>query len=244
LSLAGWFLVAISMVAIWKLACQFASYAVACPETVLYHLLNMDLTTIVHAMTITLSNTFAGFILASIAAYTSIFIGITHPILWSFFASLNVLVQSVSILIWALLGLAIFGVASRLPAILVAFAASYPILLSSLLTSVERLRKRYWELSKMLKLNKLQELVYILVPGSLPAYISAARSAFGVALRVSVVAEAFGASGGVGYMLMLSYSIGDLVDFYTWALLLIMLMLFVDRVLFYQLERLAMRWVG
>jgi len=244
LKLAGWLLVAVSVATIWKLACQFASYAIVCPETVFYHLINMDLTTIVYAMTITLSNTFAGFVLASIAAYASVFLGTIHPILWNFFTSLNVLVQSISILIWALLGLAIFGVASRLPAILVAFAASYPILLSSLLTSVERLRKSYWELSKMLKLNRLQELAYILVPGSLPAYVSAARSAFGLALRVSVVAEAFGASGGVGYMLMLSYSVGDLVDFYTWALLLITLMLFVDRVLFYQLERLAMRWIG
>ena len=242
--LIGWLLVAIAVASTWKLACCFAGYAVVCPETTLFHMLNMDSSVIAYAISSTLLNTLTGFILASIAAYASVFLGITHPILWDFFSSLNVLVQSISILIWALLGLAVFGVASRLPAILVAFAASYPILLSSLLTSVERLRKRYWELSKMLKLNRLQELVYILVPGSLPAYVSAARSAFGVALRVSVVAEAFGASGGVGYMLMFSYSIGDLVSFYTWALLLIALMLFVDRVLFYQLERLAMRWVG
>lgn len=244
MKLLGWLLVVVAVTATWKLACHWAGYAVVCPETVFLHLLNADPNTIASAIAITLSNTLMGFILASIAAYASVFLGTMHPTLWDFFSSLNVLVQSISILIWALLGLALFGVASRLPAILVAFAASYPILLSSLLTSIERLRKSYWELSKMLKLNRVQELVYILVPGSLPVYVSAARSAFGVALRVSVVAEAFGASGGVGYMLMLSYSLGDLVGFYMWALLLIALMLFVDRVLFYQLERLAARWVG
>jgi len=57
-----------------------------------------------------------------------------------------------------------------------------------------------------------------------------------------VVAEAFGASGGVGYWLMFSYDYDWREGVFAWAIVLIFLMIAVDMLLLRPVERLTMKW--
>lgn len=68
------------------------------------------------------------------------------------------------------------------------------------------------------------------------------RVAFALGLRVSVVAEIFGVSTGVGYMMNFARDTlrTDLV--FVWAIILILIMLVIDKVIFNFLSRKVASW--
>ncbi len=160
----------------------------------------------------------------------------------SFTSALNTFIQSVSVLIWAIVFVMIFGVSSRKPPVLVAAAASFPVLLSNLYSAIRALDERFSLLARILGASRIQELLYFILPGTVPYIAGASRAAIGIALRISVVAEAFGASGGVGYWLMYSYDFGWKDGVFAWAAILILLMIVVDLGLLRPVERLTIRW--
>lgn len=195
-----------------------------------------------HAVEVTLANSLAGYTIALIAAVASVIAAYTNRHLGAFFNALNTLIQSVSILVWAIVFMMVFGVTSRKPPVLVAAAASYPILLSSLMGATRALSSRFRLLARILGASRLQELVHFILPGTIPYLAAASRAAVGVALRISVVAEAFGASGGVGYWLVYSYDVGDKQGVFAWALVLVALMVAVDYAVLRPIERWVSKW--
>jgi NitT/TauT family transport system permease protein len=73
--------------------------------------------------------------------------------------------------------------------------------------------------------------------------IAASRVALGLSLRISVVAEAFGSSGGIGYMIMRSYNLADAPGVLAWSLILIALVLALDRLLLMPVEERSSSWL-
>lgn len=138
----------------------------------------------------------------------------------------------------------IFGVTSRKPPILVVAAATYPILLSSLFSAVKALNDEYRLLARILGASRIEELAYFILPGIVPYLAGASRAAIGIALRISVVAEAFGASGGIGYWLVYSYDYGYKEGVLAWAWILILLMILVDLAVLRPVERWTLAWKG
>ena len=193
---------------------------------------------------ITLENTLAGFTIAVILALALAWAAMLGGLVEKTVKAFNVVVQSVSVLVWSLLFLIVYGFTSRLPAMSVAAATAFPIMLSGTLKGFEVSRAEYGELSRMLGLSRTQELAHILAPGSLPFLVASARSALGAALRISVVAEAFGASGGIGYRLWLYYELHNYEGFMAWALLLVTLMLVLDKLVLERVEAWGRRWTG
>lgn len=193
-------------------------------------------------METTLENSLAGFLIALALALASASAAHLSRFAEAIVEALNTLVQSISVLVWALVLIMIFGVLSRAPPILVTAAACYPLLLSSVLSGFKYLDEKLRELARMLGATKLQELLYFLMPGSTPYILSASRSAVGLALRISVVAEAFGGRGGIGYELMYNYDLGVKEGVFAWALLLVVLMIIIDYAILRPVERWSMKW--
>lgn len=193
---------------------------------------------------VTLENTLAGFALALLLALATAAAGLLVRPARSIVEALNVIVQSVSALVWAILFLIIFGVTSRVPAVGVAAATAYPILLSGTLKGFEVTRASYGELAQILSMGRTLELRYILVPGSVPFIVASGRSALGAALRISVVAEALGGSGGLGYRMWLFYQVHNYEGFMAWAMVLVALMVVIDKVALERLEEASRRWLG
>ncbi len=202
----------------------------------------MGIERVARAVYVTFTNSLAGYALALAAAVASVAAAYANKHVGAFFDALNTLIQSVSILVWAIVFMMVFGVTSRKPPVLVAAAASYPILLTSLMGAVRSLSWRFRLLARILGASRVQELVYFILPGTLPYLAAASRAAVGVALRISVVAEAFGSSGGVGYWLVYSYDIGDKDGVFAWALVLVAMMIAVDYAILRPVERWASRW--
>jgi len=240
---AAWTVLVSACLILWSIASLFYPLTIPPPWRVVERLASMSPGVVASAVATTLSDTVLGYLVAAALAAASVALAVASRFTWMLVCDLNSLVQSVSVLVWALIFISFFGATSRVPAVLVAAAAAYPILLSSLLGSVSELRARYSDLTAMLGLDRVSELLYILLPGSLPSFIAASRSALGVALRISVVAEAFSSAGGIGYMLMEAYSLGDIVSMYAWALLLVILMVLLDKLVLARLEEVPRRWM-
>ncbi len=190
----------------------------------------------------TLTNSLLGFFLAFVLAIISVLLSYLNRTAKDFFNAVNTFVQSVSVLVWSILSIIIFGVTSSIPPILVTTFAVYPILLTSTLGAVSVLDRKLIEVSKMLGASKLQEFTYVLLPGSIPYVVSASRAAIGIALRISVVAEAFGASGGIGYQIVYNYDLARIPGVLTWSILLILLMIVIDFFVLKPVEKWTLKW--
>jgi NitT/TauT family transport system permease protein len=156
--------------------------------------------------------------------------------------ALNTILQSISVLIWIVVFVMLFGVLSPLPPVLVAASVSLPIVLSSVVSGLESSSKRLAELALILEAPRSRYFLDFLLPSLAPSLAGASRAALGVALRISVVAEAFGASGGIGFMIANYYSLAEPEGVFAWGMLLVALMVALDKGLLERLEVKASKW--
>ncbi len=185
-----------------------------------------------------------GFSLGLAAAGAVAYLAYLTPATRQLVRAYNTLIQSVSVLVWAIIAVMIFGVTSRVPPVIVTAAVAHPILLSGLLGGMETVEKRYRLLVRMLGLTPSQEFKEIILPGTIPHLAAAARSAIGVALRISVVAEAFGASGGIGYQIVYCYDMGIKAGVFAWGTLLVALMVLLDKLVLSPVENWVKKWLS
>ena len=198
---------------------------------------------IIWNVAITVKNSVAGFTLAFTAAVATLLFSRVNLYTRLLVETFNVYVQSISALVWILVFLVIFGFKSPLPPILVTAGVSYPILLSSLLEGMETVDSKIVELSRLLGATRLQLFRHIYLPASIPFAVAGSRAALGAALRISVVAEAFGSAGGIGYMLNYYFETYNYAGMMGWALLLVVLMVALDRAILAPVESRSKRWL-
>ncbi|WP_297416638.1 ABC transporter permease [Thermococcus sp.] len=197
---------------------------------------------VIKSLLLTLYHSLLGFLVAFGLTGGAILLALYSTEFKAFLDSLNVFIQSVSVLVWTIIFIMIFGVTSSIAPILVTAMAAFPALLSAGISSSKNLLERYRPLVILLKPTNLQLYRHFVVPGTLPEMVSASRIAIGIALRISVVAEAFGSAGGIGYQLVYSYDLGLKDGVFAWALLLVILMVTVDQLILGRLEEWVRRW--
>ncbi|MDV3103899.1 ABC transporter permease [Thermococcus waiotapuensis] len=197
---------------------------------------------VLESLLLTLYHSLWGFIVAFGLTWGLILLALYSKEFRAFLNSLNIFIQSVSVLVWTIIFIMIFGVTSSIAPILVTAMAAFPALLSAGISSSENLIERYRPLIVLLKPSKPQLYWHFIAPGTLPEMVSASRVAIGIALRISVVAEAFGSAGGIGYQLIYSYDLGVKAGVFAWALLLVVLMVTIDQLLLRRLEEWVRRW--
>ncbi len=140
-------------------------------------------------------------------------------------------IQSVSIIVWIVLFLVIFGLTSDWPTILVPMVVSFPIMLNNLEEGIENVDKKLVEMAQSFGASADDIIFDIILPSLKPYFLSGARSAASLAFKVSVVAEAFTASNGIGYQIMLNFNLFKHDLAIAWALFLVFIMIFFDWVL-------------
>ncbi|ALL00404.1 ABC-type nitrate/sulfonate/bicarbonate transport system, periplasmic component [Pyrodictium delaneyi] len=200
--------------------------------------------TIAENTVLTLARTAAGFL---IGATTALALGLLYtlgPLAKETVRALNTVLQSVSVLVWSLVLVMLFGVLSPIPPVLVAALVALPIMLSALLSGLESANPRLIELAILLGADRKKLYKDFLLPSLLPALAGAGRAALGAALRISVVAEAFGSSGGIGYMIATYYSLAEPRGVFAWGLVLVTLMIVLDKLVLEHLEERIRRWAA
>ncbi|PMB76370.1 MAG: ABC transporter permease [Fervidicoccus fontis] len=240
----GWIYLIIFLFILWIALERTYPYAIPSLSSVALYIEIQGIISIARNIFKTLENTFLGFALSFALAMISLIAYHINLHLRSFIAALNTFIQSISVLVWSIIFVIIYGVTSGLPPIFVVSATSYPILLSIGISGMQSIEGKYRELFKVFGAKKRHELLYLIIPGTLPYLIGGSRAAIGSALRITVVAEALGASGGIGYMLLYSYDLGYKQGVFAWSILLVLLMILLDEVVLKPIEGWSRRWMN
>lgn len=183
----------------------------------------------------------AGFFLSAIVGSV---IGLafgTNRLLGDFFEPILTITNTISAAIWAIVALIWFGI-SNAATIFVVFMTAMPLILTNVWSGARTVSADFVELAHSLHLSRLQIIGKIYLPTILPDFFAGARLAFGFGWRVSLVAEAIGASSGVGYRLRQAADLAQTDQVFAWTLTLVLLMGIFEFGMIKPLESHLFRW--
>jgi NitT/TauT family transport system permease protein len=149
--------------------------------------------------------------------------------------------NSTSVFVWIVISIIWFGLSNWAP-IFTTFMITLPVVASTLVEGVESVDRRLLEMGDVYRLSGRQKFTTIVVPSTVPYLVAGMKVGFGLALKVSVVAEIFGVTSGIGYIMNYSREILATQMVFAWALVMILVMLATDTLLFDPVSRRLARW--
>jgi NitT/TauT family transport system permease protein len=173
-------------------------------------------------------------LLLALAAFVSRMArGVVHDVV----AVLN----ATSVFVWIVVSIIWFGLSPWAP-IFTTFMITLPVVASNLVEGVESVDRRLLEMGDVYRLGGRQKFTAIVVPSTVPYLVAGMKIGFGLALKVSVVAEIFGVTSGIGYIMNYSREILATQMVLVWALVMILIMLAIDTLVFDTLSRRLGAW--
>ena len=160
-----------------------------------------------------------------------------HGVVTDLLAILN----STSVFVWIVISLIWFGLSSWAP-IFTTFMITLPVVASNLVEGVAAVDRRLLEMGDVYRLGEREKFTAIVIPSTLPYLVAGMKVGFGLALKVSVVAEIFGVTSGIGYVMNYSREILATQMVFVWALVMILIMVATDKLLFDTVNRRLARW--
>jgi len=149
--------------------------------------------------------------------------------------------NSTSVFVWIVISIIWFGLSNWAP-IFTTFMITLPVVASNIVEGVENVDRRLLEMGDVYRLSGPQKFTAIVVPSTLPYLLAGMKVGFGLALKVSVVAEIFGVTSGIGYVMNYSREILATQMVFVWALVMILVMTATDKLVFDTLSRRLDRW--
>ena len=149
--------------------------------------------------------------------------------------------NSTSVFVWIVISLIWFGLSNWAP-IFTTFMITLPVVASNLIEGVGSVDRRLLEMGDVYRLSGSAKFTAIVVPSTVPYLIAGMKIGFGLALKVSVVAEIFGVTSGIGYIMNYSREILATQMVFAWALVMIVVMMLTDKLVFDAASRRLMRW--
>ena len=149
--------------------------------------------------------------------------------------------NATSVFVWIVISLIWFGLSNWAP-IFTTFMITLPVVASNLVEGVAGVDRRLLEMGDVYRLSGGQKFTAIVVPSIVPYLIAGMKVGFGLALKVSVVAEIFGVTVGIGYVMNYSREILATHMVFVWALVMVTIMLLTDKLVFDAASRRLTRW--
>lgn len=159
--------------------------------------------------------------------------GVVHDLL----AVLN----STSVFVWIVVSIVWFGLSNWAP-IFTTFMITLPVVASNVVQGVASVDRRLLEMGDVYRLSERRKFTAIVVPSTVPYLVAGMKVGFGLALKVSVVAEIFGVTSGIGYVMNYSREILATQMVFAWAIVMIVVMTLTDTLVFDALARRMLRW--
>src|SRR6267142_7115810 len=163
--------------------------------------------------------------------------GLARGVVHDFLAVLN----STSVFVWIVISIIWFGLSNWAP-IFTTFMITLPVVGSNIVEGVENVDRRLLEMGDVYRLSGRRKFTAIVVPSTLPYLVAGMKIGFGLALKVSVVAEIFGVTSGIGYVMNYSREILATQMVFVWALVMILVMTVTDQLVFDTVSRRLTRW--
>jgi ABC-type nitrate/sulfonate/bicarbonate transport system permease component len=149
--------------------------------------------------------------------------------------------NSTSVFVWIVVSLIWFGLTDLAP-MFTTFMITLPVVAANVVEGVESVDRRLLEMGQVYRLSGWEKFRAIVIPSTVPHLVAGMKVGFGLALKVSVVAEIFGVTSGIGYIMNYSREILATQMVFVWATVMIGIMLLTDKLLFESLTRRLERW--
>jgi len=162
------------------------------------------------------------------------------PFIESYFTPVLVFLQGIPALSWVIVAIIWFhGTEFRIFFIMV--ITTLPAFTFQVLDSYRSMSKDLFEMTMSFRPSTWTLFKVLIVPTIVPGILTAWKVNLGNAARVVVVAELVGATGGVGYQLLLQQQLFDMAGALAWTLVLVLFVL-VTQSLLVALETWALRY--
>lgn len=162
---------------------------------------------------------------------------VARGVVQDFLAVLN----ATSVFVWIVISIIWFGLSNWAP-IFTTFMITLPVVASNIVEGVASVDRRLLEMGDVYRLDGRQKFRAIVIPSTLPYLVAGMKIGFGLALKVSVVAEIFGVTTGIGYVMNYSREILATQMVFVWAGVMILVMMATDKILFDGVSRRLARW--
>jgi ABC-type nitrate/sulfonate/bicarbonate transport system permease component len=234
--------VAVLLAAWWILSVRYGAYVLPSPLAVLLGLRDVIVSgEIWRHSGASLGRIVVGFggavgvavVLALLAFLSAVARGVVRDVL--------TVLNSTSVFVWIVVSIIWFGLSNWAP-IFTTFMITLPVVASNLVEGVASVDRRLLEMGDAYRLSGRRKFTAIVVPTTLPYLVAGMKVGFGLALKVSVVAEIFGVTSGIGYVMNYSREILATQMVFAWALVMIAVMTLTDTLVFDTLSRRLMRW--
>jgi NitT/TauT family transport system permease protein len=149
--------------------------------------------------------------------------------------------NATSVFVWIVLALIWFGLSVWAP-VFTTFMITLPVVAQNLVDGVEQVDRRLLEMAEVYRLGGAEKFRAIVAPSTLPFLLAGMKVGFGLALKVSVIAEIFGVTTGIGYIMNYSREILATQMVFAWAIVMILIMMAMDKVVFDGVARHFGRW--
>ncbi|MGH3383132.1 MAG: ABC transporter permease [Nocardioidaceae bacterium] len=144
-------------------------------------------------------------------------------------------------LAWALLAVMVIGVSGRAPILAVVLAVS-PLLTLQIWEGTKALDRDLFQMAKVFGAGRGQQLREVVIPAILPSIVGGAKLGLALSWKVTVLAELFGVTSGVGYEINRNFQVFSLDGVLAWALLFALVMATIEYGLIAPLYSRLTRW--
>jgi len=158
-----------------------------------------------------------------------------------FFEPAIPIIQTVPSTGWAMVAVIWFGLSEVTP-IFVVFMTCLPIMVLSTWSAERNVNADWIEMAHAFHVPRGMVVRMVVLPAVLPYLFSALRLSFGFAWRISSVAEALGASSGVGFQILTAANLIQTDAVLAWIAAGVLLMLAIEYLILRPFETHFFRW--
>jgi ABC-type nitrate/sulfonate/bicarbonate transport system permease component len=181
-----------------------------------------------------------GWVLASLAGIVIGAIIGSSKIAREYVAPMLELVRPVPVSAFMPVVIAIIGLSGGMILIVIALGAIWPVLLATVY-GVSSVEPRLLEVSRTLRLNRMQTLWKIALPNSMPDILAGMRIGLTVSLVLAVIGEMLTSENGLGFHVLVAARAFRSADLFAGVILLGLIGL-VSNVAVQEIERYLLRW--
>jgi NitT/TauT family transport system permease protein len=159
----------------------------------------------------------------------------------NFFFDFVYLAANIPLIVYAILGLLIFGIGDTGPAFVVGLLV-LPIITLNVAAGVEGVDQNLLAMSRSFGLASGTALRHIVVPSLSPFLFAGSRASFAASWKLAALAETFGGTTGVGVQIRKAFQGFSVTDMLAWMMFFIVFVIVIERIVLMRLERWVFRY--
>jgi NitT/TauT family transport system permease protein len=158
-----------------------------------------------------------------------------------FFFDLVYLAANVPLIIYAIVGLLLFGLGDAGPAFVVALLV-LPVIALNVAAGVEGVDRQLLTMSRAYHQPTSSALRHVVVPSFAPYLFAASRASFASSWKLAALAETFGGTTGVGVQIRKAFQTFDVTGMLAWMMFFVIFVVLIERVFLMRVERYVFRY--